>query len=86
MDDDWAIQILFKILDDSVEIILGGLNQVDGGDPMKLLSKIFDVEIKGDIAFPKIFHFEKGGVDLPVKIIKDKNFPKVLTLVIYFFE
>ena len=45
MDDDWAIQILFEILDDSVEIVLGGLNQVDGGDPMKLLPKIFDVEV-----------------------------------------
>lgn len=86
MNDDWAVQILFKVLDDSVEIVLGGLNQVDGGDSMKLLPIIFDVEVKGDVALPEIFHFEKGGVDLPVEIIKDENFPKVFTLVVYFFE
>ena len=53
---------------------------------MKLLPIIFDVEVKGDVALPEIFHFEKGGVDLPVEIIKDENFPKVFTLVVYFFE
>ena len=53
---------------------------------MKLFPKIFDIEVKGDIALPEIFHFEKGGVDLPVEIIKDENFPKVLALIVYFFE
>lgn len=49
MDDDWAVQIFLKVLIDIVNIFLGGLYEVDRCHTVELFSRIFDMEVKGDV-------------------------------------
>ena len=75
MDDDWAVKIFFEVLDDPIDVILSGLNEVDGCDAMKLLSVVFDMEVECYVVLAKIFHFEESGVEFAVVVVEDEHFP-----------
>ena len=75
MNNHWTIEISNKVRTNEFDIFEGGLNEVDDGDSMKLLSMFFDVEVEGDIMIPEIFHLELWGEDVPIIAIKHNNFP-----------
>lgn len=54
-----------------MNVIKGGLDEVNGCDSMQLLSRLLQMEIQGDVVLPQIFGLEMRGVDLSIEVVKD---------------
>lgn len=71
MKHNRTVQIFIEILDNSVEVLFVGLDQIYGSDSVKLFPVLFDMEVECDVVLPEIFHFEERGVYLLVESVKN---------------
>ena len=65
-----------------MDVVIGGLEEVDGGDSMQPLSFLLDVHVESDVILSKIFHFVERTNDVSTEVIENENLPQVLSLTV----
>lgn len=76
-----AIKLIFEVGENEVDVVHGGLDHVERGYTIELLTMLCDVHVEGDIMLSEIFDFEEGGEGLLIKRIEYKDLPEVVLFV-----